>query len=194
MVQDHGCLSSEKHRKYNHYEERDGYIVGLTLNTNEEFYFDSFNYELVKPYCWFAHTFSDGYRRLETRDAKSNKIISIAELFGCRGYDHCNRNTFDNRIQNLRPATCAENARNISISKNNSSGIIGVGWNKATQQWHARIGFNYDSLELGFFTSKNDAIIARLQAELKYYGPQFAPQRHLFEQYGIIAKEEEVVE
>ena len=37
---------------------------------------------------------------------------------------------------------------------------------------------------LGSFQNKEDAIKARLQAEATHYG-QFAPQRHLFEEYGI---------
>ena len=32
--------------------------------------------------------------------------------------------------------------------------------------------------------TKKDAIIARLKAEKEHYG-EFAPQRHLFAQYGI---------
>ena len=37
---------------------------------------------------------------------------------------------------------------------------------------------------LGSFKNKEGAIKARLEAEAKYFG-EFAPQRHLFEQYGI---------
>jgi hypothetical protein len=185
-----GCLHIGERRKYNHYEERNGYVVGFTSNTNEEFYLDLSNYELAKQYCWYAHTYNDGYRRIESKDNNTGKIISMTQLFGCKGYDHCNRNTFDNRMENLRPATTQENARNISISKANSSGIIGVGWNKEMQQWHVRIGVDYNSIELGFFTDKTDAIVARLNAELKYFGKEFAPQRHLFEQYGIIERED----
>ena len=33
-------------------------------------------------------------------------------------------------------------------------------------------------------TNQEDAIKARLKAELKYFG-EFAPQKHLFKQYGI---------
>ena len=185
-----GCTHIGVNKKYNKYEDRNGYIVGFTSNINEEFYLDVFNYELAKQYCWYVHTFSDGYRRLEAKDNQTGVVISMAQLFGCKGYDHINRNTLDNRMSNLRPATFAENARNISISKNNSSGIIGVGWNKVMSKWHVRITVDYNSIELGFFANKTDAIIARLCAELKYYGKEFAPQRHLFEEYGIIYKEE----
>lgn len=38
---------------------------------------------------------------------------------------------------------------------------------------------------LGYFANKNDAVIARLKAEAKYFG-EFAPQRHLFEEYNIV--------
>lgn len=37
---------------------------------------------------------------------------------------------------------------------------------------------------LGAFASKDDAIKTRLEAEAKHFG-EFAPQRHLFEEYGI---------
>ena len=43
---------------------------------------------------------------------------------------------------------------------------------------------NYKRIRVYYGNSKNDAIKARLEAEAKYYG-KFAPQRHLFEQYGI---------
>ena len=36
-------------------------------------------------------------------------------------------------------------------------------------------------------------ILSELLAEIKYYG-EFAPQEHLFEQYGILIKENERVE
>lgn len=38
---------------------------------------------------------------------------------------------------------------------------------------------------LGKFTEKEEAIRTRLKAELKYFGNEFAPQRHLFKKYGI---------
>ena len=40
-------------------------------------------------------------------------------------------------------------------------------------------------INLGYFDNIEDAVKARLEGELKYFGAEFAPQRHLFEQYGI---------
>ena len=40
--------------------------------------------------------------------------------------DHINGNRSDNRIENLRPVTKAENSANRALSKNNTSGFFGV--------------------------------------------------------------------
>lgn len=42
-------------------------------------------------------------------------------------------------------------------------------------------------IHLGYFDNKDDAIKARLYAEQKYF-KEFAPQKHLYEQYGIIVE------
>jgi hypothetical protein len=109
-------------------------------------------------------------------------------IVGEKWYDHINRNPLDNRKENLRKAARIDNNRNCSISKNNTSGIVGVSWNRRNNNWRTRIMVNNKSIELGQFAKKEDAIVARLQAELKYFR-EFAPQRHLFEQYKINEKE-----
>ena len=45
---------------------------------------------------------------------------------------------------------------------------------------------NGNNIKLGRFDNKEDAVIARLKAELYYCGREFASQRHLFEKYNII--------
>ena len=99
--------------------------------------------------------------------------------------DHINRNPLDNRKENLRPVTPTQNAQNNSLRYNSRSGIIGVNWHKRDEVWESHIGVNNKVLYLGRFNDKNDAILARLNAEIKYFGVEFAPQKHLFEQYGI---------
>lgn len=61
---------------------------------------------------------------------------------------------------------------------------MGFAKKKKTGKWKATIKVNKKKVHLGTFVSKEDAIIARLKAEKKYYG-EFAPQKDLFEQYGV---------
>lgn len=48
----------------------------------------------------------------------------------------------------------------------------------------AQITVNYKNKRLGVYQNKKDAIRARLKSEIEYFG-EFAPQRHLFKEYGI---------
>ena len=53
--------------------------------------------------------------------------------------DHRNNNKVDNRIANLRVATCHQNAGNIRPPRHNTSGLKGVYWNKAIDRWQVQI-------------------------------------------------------
>ena len=88
--------------------------------------------------------------------------------------DHKNRIRDDNRIENLRIASQRQNSMNSSISKNNKSGKTGVTWHKHTNKWRVRIRVDGQSIYLGLFKYKQDAINARKEAEKKYFG-EFAP-------------------
>ena len=103
--------------------------------------------------------------------------------------DHADRNKSNNRKRNLRQATVSQNNMNRKLRKNNS-GIAGVTLNKRDNKWRAVITLNKKYIWLGDYADKDDAIKARLLAEVKYFG-DFAPQRHLFEQYGIEVDNEE---
>ena len=77
-----------------------------------------------------------------------------------------------------------ENSRNKSKLKSNTSGITGVSWDKKRNKWIASVYYKRKRVHIGYFINKEDAIRARIEAETKYYG-EFAPQRHLFKEYGI---------
>jgi hypothetical protein len=83
--------------------------------------------------------------------------------------DHINRDPSDNRIANLREATCKENRENISVAKNNTSGVPGVFWVKSMSKWNAKIGHNRRQIHLGYFENKNDAISRVLDARKNLY-------------------------
>lgn len=174
-------------KKYNRFDiESNDYGIGWTSNTNEEFYFDLEDYDNIKDICWFVHVTNGRYKKLEGLDLSTGKVVRFSTVIGCKNYDHKDRNTLNNRKENLRPATKSQNARNQSIPINNTSGVIGVGWHKRRQQWQVRIydEFNHRKT-VGYFDDKDEAIRARLLAEQRYYG-EFAPQQHLFEKYEIL--------
>lgn len=103
---------------------------------------------------------------------------------GYFNYDHIDRNELNNRKYNLRQRTIQQNNMNKSIRCDNTSEITGVYFDRSRMKWVANLILNGERKYNKRFDNKEDAIRARLQAEKEYFG-EFAPQRHLFEEYGI---------
>ncbi len=82
--------------------------------------------------------------------------------------DHKNGNRADNRAENLRDVTQAENCRNRKTATNNTSGQTGVHWRKDCSRWQAYIKTPGKIKHLGYFTDKNAAIAARKDGEKTY--------------------------
>lgn len=185
-----GCIAEEiNNKKYNNYEKRidetGEYYVGITSNTGSEFYFDVEDYEIVSQYYWNERVDNHGYHHLQAWDGNAKKHIKLHWLIIGKHVDHKDRNPLNNRRDNLRKATFRENSRNQSKSTKNTSGVVGVGWYPRYNKWRAYITTDKNkNITLGYFNNKDDAIRTRLIAEQKYFG-EFAPQQHLYEQYGI---------
>lgn len=101
--------------------------------------------------------------------------------------DHINRDTMDNRKCNLREATRKTNTWNKTKYSWSESKIIGVRFVKETNKWQAGICVYGKDIYLGRFPTKREAITARREAELKYFG-EFAPN-HYFESIMDIGNE-----
>lgn len=84
--------------------------------------------------------------------------------------DHINRNRLDNRKKNLRLVDDTYNAINSKVRIDNTSGYRGIFWDKSRKKWTAQISFRRKHFNLGRFIDINDAINARREAELKYFG------------------------
>jgi len=80
--------------------------------------------------------------------------------------DHINGIPADNRPDNLRDVAHIENHRNQRLRKNNTSGALGVSFNKRRSKWTAHITINGVYKHLGFFDSKDAAIGVRRSAEI----------------------------
>lgn len=175
-----GCLYAETFNKGNKKDLSGEFGILWSSNTNEEIYFDIEDADEILKHTW--HKDNTGYASTSI----NGKLIRMHTLLGYYRPDHYNRNKLDNRRCNLISCTIRENNANRPAQTSNSSGIIGVYFNKLRLKWVAQINDSKNHCKsLGSFKQKDDAIKARLNAEKEYYG-EFAPQKHLFEKYGIL--------
>jgi len=97
-----------------------------------------------------------------------NHFIENPENKRC--IDHINHITTDNRVENLRWATNSENSMNTSKRNDNTSGYPGVCFDKRRNKWMARIMINGKNITIGRYPTIEQAIEARKQAEIQYFG------------------------
>jgi hypothetical protein len=179
-----GCLLT--YIEPNIYDLSNEYGIGY-LNRDRKFLFDLEDYDKIKKYRWYTNGLN--YVMTKKSKTKSSLLIHrvILNYFGELSIDHINRNPLDNRKLNLRICTASENCSNQSISKRNKFGIMGIVETKSMKKrWSANISINRKMYRLGNYANFEDAVRARLTKELEIFGNDFAPQRHLFKQYGII--------
>lgn len=164
-------LMSEKNKRFNDYDLSGDYGIGYTLK-GEEFWFDKEDYDLIKGYCWFKH---HGYFVAKIPNSKPMKSITLHGLIMNNVdseyiTDHIKTEyKHDNRKRNLRFVSRKDNNKNHRIAINNTSGVTGVSWRNDIQKWRAQIGINNQKINLGEYLDFNDAVLARKQAEEKYF-------------------------
>ena len=110
---------------------------------------------------------SHGYRMigLFSKEYMAHRLIFMFH----HGYfppevDHIDGNKMNNRIENLRPATHAENLKNQKIKINNVSGLKNVGWAKREQRWRVRLTVNGKDKHIGYFKDRDLADLVAVEA------------------------------
>ncbi len=80
---------------------------------------------------------------------------------------------------NTNKGYCKDNCRwtdrttqsfNTRIRVDNKSGVPGVWWSEARKKWHVKISKGNKKIHVGSFASIEDAIEARINAEIELYG------------------------
>jgi hypothetical protein len=84
--------------------------------------------------------------------------------------DHINQDPTDNRIENLRDVTNAENSKNKTLQNNNTTGYLGVSFYnyKGYKKYRARIRINSIDKHLGYYDTVEEAAAARAVASINY--------------------------
>ncbi|WP_230078744.1 HNH endonuclease [Xanthomonas oryzae] len=83
--------------------------------------------------------------------------------------DHIDGCKTNNKIDNLRECSNAENHQNRGNNKNNTSGVTGVFWDKHAKKWKAQIKVDGKTIYLGLFNTLEEAAQARAAAKEKYH-------------------------
>jgi len=131
---------------------------------------DNEDYEKVKDHKW--HLTTRGYVECNNRKQRI-KLCNL--VFGSvipRGYeiDHKKHNLLDNRKHKLRLSTHKQNSQNRKLSKANTTGMVGVSFNKKRNKYLAQLKTNGVKVLFKRFKNKVDAMKERDRVALKYYG------------------------
>jgi hypothetical protein len=84
--------------------------------------------------------------------------------------DHINKDSLDNRIENLRLATTSQNASNRKLFTSNTSGVKGVSWHKAQKKWFVYVDVNKERKNIGYFDDFELAELVAIEARDKFHG------------------------
>lgn len=126
-----------------------------------------------------GHKTEKGYIRLSVDGTSIRAHRAVFALVHGRWpdgeIDHINGIRDDNRPQNLRECTGAENRRNTYKARGRS-GVVGVSWSESARKWNARVRANGKSLSIGYYDTLEAAAHARHLAARQHYG-EFAPQK-----------------
>ena len=136
----------------------------ILVDSKYEFLLSRYTWTILKSKCtYYAVT-----RFYKNRKHESlHRLIMILEGYEIKGkeVDHRDGNGLNNQLENLRIAT-------ISLSRFNRKwdDDVGATFHKASGKYQVRIGVDSKRINLGLFDTQEEAIEARKEAELKYFG------------------------
>lgn len=137
---------------------------------------DAGDYDFLNQFkwCYFnagyagRNQYMGGGRKNQVAKAIYMHRLVTSALVGM-DVDHINGNGLDNRKENLRVVTHAENLMN-SKSRGGTSKFKGVYWNVRDNIWVARITKNYKGIHIGYFKTEIEAAMAYDQKAKELFG------------------------
>jgi len=139
------------------------------------------DHEYISRFSWHGTEMRAGtyaHRKIQKRQGGVTPMAMHVEIAARAGLklkkgqqiDHWNRDTLDNRRENLRIGTPTQQSCNQGLRTNNTSGVKGVSFDKHKSKWHAYVAINGKRRFNKYFRSKKDAELAVREARLKLHG------------------------
>lgn len=143
-------------------------LIYYNASTGEVSWTDEYASKRRKPGS--VYYLNNGYGRVSIE----GKHYYLHRLVWCYHYgafpseqiDHIDGNKLNNRIENLREVTHADNQKNRNMIKTNKTGIMGV--SKIASGYRAYITVDDRQVHLGHYIDFFEACCARKSAENKY--------------------------
>ena len=100
-----------------------------------------------------------------------HKLICKTDL----SVDHINRDTTDNRKENLREASNSLQQINQNVQANNTTNVTGIYFHKKHNTWHAELTYQKKRYFGPMVKSKEEAVFERMLLEQKFLGETLRP-------------------
>lgn len=170
----HGKILKRTRYTPNKIKEKDKYAEVILYNKDNKekarTKIDKEDIEKVKKYKWYYD--KNGYVVSDSFDENKTKYLHryLMKPSKEKIIDHINGNKLDNRKSNLRMVFHSENSINRKSASNFFNEDIGVAFDKRRSRWFAYIEKDCKRHYLGSYSLKENAIKARREAEIKYFG------------------------
>lgn len=96
-----------------------------------------------------------GYARRSRDKQLLHRLIMKAKLG--QAIDHIDGDKLNNRVSNLRFCSQAENSRNQTLKRNNTSGYKGVSIIRSTKKWATQVKIDYKKYYFGCYDTAEEA-------------------------------------
>jgi hypothetical protein len=153
----------------------DGDVAYITLTKGYTAIIDAADVPLVEGCNWFAFVKPRSVYAVRS-DYSTGKLLAIRMHRVIMGdpegleIDHRDGDGLNNRRDNLREATNAQNNHNQRIRSDNTSGYKGVSWYGPSGKWLAYIKVNGKQRHLGYHATPEQASAAYAKASAKLHG------------------------
>lgn len=149
-------------------------LMFIPLTQGQVAIIDDEDWPIVKEYKWHTNKIADIYYAASTIRKESGKqtVLFMHRLLMGEPkmlIDHKNGDGLDNRKENLRVASCKQNAMNQK-SNGGASKYKGVTFHKRDKYWQASIVIDGSLKYLGSFKNEEEAAKAYNKAAVEHFG------------------------